>query len=217
MDRFRYEDEERLRRRCVEGDPDAWEALCSRYYLLVASIVRNILAKRGLPSRQNDVEEGVAEFFGDLCATRRVTLGAFRGDGAFRAFLAVLAANHSRRHAEAERRRRGRFGPAIDGGAADEPFAVEDEDVRRDDSEEVDLLLSSLTEAEQSLFRVLFVEEMDPEDAAARLGITRSALYIRKCRLLKRVRALLDERSEEPATSPGHGKRERSHGHHETR
>lgn len=212
MEPFPFEDEESLRRRCVEADPDAWAAFCARYALHVAGVIRNILAQRALPARRDDVGEAVAEFFGDLCAARRETLGAFRGDGSFRAYLAVLAANHARRRAESERRLRGRFGAPVDSIADDAHYSVA-AGSGIEEAEEVAVVIAGLAAADRSLYRVLYVEELEPEAAAERLGVTRSALYIRKCRFLKRVRAALDERSADRVPSQVGGKRESSQGH----
>jgi RNA polymerase sigma factor (sigma-70 family) len=202
---------EALRLACLAGDADAWAAFQARFHEHVHHVIHGILSQRGLPSRRADVDEVVDDFFGDLCATRGESLGSFRGDGPFRAFLAVMAANHARRAAEAERRRRLRFGVPLDAVAHDPRLAVPGS--ATDDGDEVTLILALLPEGDRKLFRILYLEEMDPDAAAERLGVTRTALYIRKHRFLKRVRALLDERSGEPTPSSSRGKRESSQGH----
>jgi len=212
MEPSSFEDDDALRRRCIAGEPAAWEALVARHLSLVVRIARNILSRRGLPARADDVEEAAAEFFGDLCATRRESLGAYRGKGTLRGYLAVLAANHVRRRAEMERRRRSRFGLPLEAVAEDERLATP-ADLGAAESEELDRVLAGLTDAERHLFRILFVDEMESEAAAERLGITVPALYIRKHRLLKRIRAIADERSATSASSPGRGERESSQGH----
>lgn len=212
MEPFPYDDEMTLRHRCVEADPDAWAEFCARFALHVSGVIRNILAQRGLPSRRCDVDDAVAEFFGDLCAARHETLGAYRAQGTFRAYLAVLAANHARRRAECERRFRDRFGVPVETIVDDETYA-ERGTSDFEDAEEIACVIARLAESDRSLYRVLYVEEMAPEAAAERLGVSVSALYIRKCRFLKRVRAAFDERPKASVPSPVGGKRESSQGH----
>ncbi len=191
--------DERLLRGCLAGDEEAWRSLLSRFSRLVSAIVRRILAKRGLPHGLREVEEETAEFFGDLCLHVEVTLGGFRRDGAFRAYLAVLAANHARRTAErlAKDLRRP-DAPAEGPLAAEVSWAAED-------AEEVRATLAECTAGERLLFELLFTDGVAPDQAASLLGITRDALYIRKHRLLRKVRALFDERSAGRGRSPSDG------------
>jgi RNA polymerase sigma factor (sigma-70 family) len=191
--------DERLLRGCLSGDEESWRGILARYSRFVGAIVRRILANRGLPHGSSEVEEETAEFFGDLCLHVEVTLGGYRRDGAFRAYLAVLAANHARRKAERlARERRRPEPPPEDPPAAGATWAAED-------AEEVRATLAECNPGERLLFELLFTDGTPPEQAASLLGITRDALYIRKHRLLRKVRALFDERSAGRGRSPSDG------------
>src|SRR5262245_48095851 len=191
--------DELLLRGCLSGDGEAWRGLLARYSRFVSAIVRRILANRGLPHGTLEVEEETAEFFGDLCLHVEVTLGGYRRDGAFRAYLAVLAANHARRKADrlAKDRRRP-DPPAAEPLAPGTTWATED-------AEEVRATLAECTAGQRLLFELLYTDGVPPDQAASLLGITRDALYVRKHRLLRKVRALFDERSAGRGRSPSDG------------
>jgi DNA-directed RNA polymerase specialized sigma24 family protein len=84
------EDEEGLLDRCVRGDEAAWRDIVLDHYSMVAGVCRRILARRGVPHGPLEVDEAVADFFGDLCLRREQTLGSFRGRS-LQAFLARKA------------------------------------------------------------------------------------------------------------------------------
>ncbi|MCI0586166.1 MAG: sigma-70 family RNA polymerase sigma factor [Planctomycetes bacterium] len=191
--------DERLIRGCLTGDEESWRGLLARYTRFVGAIVRRILANRGLPHGTGEVEEETAEFFGDLCLHVEVTLGGYRRDGAFRAYLAVLAANHARRKAVrlAKDLRRPDL-PAEGPPVAGTVWAAED-------AGEVRATLAECNSGERLLFELLFTDGAPPDQVASLLGITRDALYVRKHRLLRKVRALFDERSAGRGRSPSDG------------
>ncbi len=191
-------------RRCAAGDADALKEFYLRYYAYVAAIVRNIFLRRGLRALAEDVEDGVADFFADLCVTRRERLLSFRGEGSFRAFLSVLAANHARRRGADLWRARALSGPPLE-DLVDDPRSAVPPSLSGDDADEIDYLLRRLSRGEARLLRILYVDETEPALAAEVLGVSRAALYVRKHRLLRRARAILEERSSPVGASPGNG------------
>lgn len=191
-------EERRLLGRCIEGEAAAWRDLLARYLPFVCAVARRILAHRGLPHGQAEVEEAAADFFGDLCLRRGDALEKFRGEGCFRAYLAVLAANHARRRAERLVRERGRaveFQEAVarrEAGSEPAEFAPE----------EITRAVARCPPGDRLLFQLLFVDELAVERAAHFLGVSREVVYLRKHRFLARMRSLLGERSQGRWASP---------------
>jgi RNA polymerase sigma factor (sigma-70 family) len=187
--------------RCVDADPQAWRGLVERFYPFVGVVAGRILQARGLPCGAGEVEEIAADFFGDLFLRRERTLGAFRTSGPFRAYLAILVANYTRKRAAASSRRIRIDGDAgsIDAeGPQAEPLALSPVL----DLEEVERAIARLSPADCMLYQLLYVDGVDAGEAARFLGISRDALYIRKHRFLTRIRSVLGERSEDQTGSP---------------
>ncbi len=188
--------------RCLLGDENTWHELVRSHSALVGAIARRILRRNCLPDGEGEVEEAIADFFGDLCVRRAETLGRFRGESSLRAYLAVLAANHVRKRAEGKRREEARLvdyarlasrageGPTSPGSDRPEPLAA------------LSGLLARCSPPEQLLYQLLYVDGLSAEQAAAFLGIARDAVYLRKHRFHQRLRALMEERSRGGAGSP---------------
>lgn len=66
--------------------------------------------------------------------------------------------------------------------------------VSRELSEETEEILGCLSEKDQELFRRIFVEEQEPEEAGKALGMTRDHVYVRLSRGKKKLRGKLKER-----------------------
>jgi len=57
--------------------------------------------------------------------------------------------------------------------------------------------IRSCSVLDQTLFRLVYVDQRDPPAISAELGVSEGAYYARKSRLLQRLRANLDDRGEE--------------------
>ena len=180
-------------RGCLQGDDGAWRLLLAEHVDLVTAIMRRLLARRALPHDQSALEEETASFFADLCANREQAIGAYRGDGPFSAYLAVMAANYVRRRAvSVERERRGLADYAT--RLEKEHAAPADEAIERT---ELPGCLAACTPQEKLLYTLFYVDGASAEEVAALLGISRAAVYLRKHRFHEKVRALQNERSAE--------------------
>jgi len=184
---------------CITGDESAWRELVARHFRFVGTITRRILARRGMPHDDGRVEEATADFFGDLCLRRDRALGGFRRESSFRAYLAVLAANHARRIAESETREQARvLAYARAAAPADEVV-----DARLIDRDELTRALERCNPQERLLFQLLYVDGVSSREAALVLGTSADGLYLRKHRFHAKIRTYFDERFRGRVRSPG--------------
>ena len=183
---------------CMQGQPEAWRSFVAAYHALVTAIFRKLLAPRGLPADARSLEDETSDFFADLCLNRERVLGAYRGDGSFDAFLAVVAANYIRSKADAadlEARH-------LQAYAAGLALQLPEDGNGRFDEDLIASVLRVCTIQERLLVKLLFVDGASAEEAGALLGTTRGAVYLRKHRLLAKVKELLEERSRSREGSP---------------
>jgi RNA polymerase sigma factor (sigma-70 family) len=188
--RVALDEAERIRR-CVEGEPSAWRDLLAAHDSFVGSVIRRILARSGAPSGAADVDDAKSDFFGDLWLRRRETLGSFRGEGPFRAYLAVLSANHVRRRMGIEFREQRRVTRYADSRRESLKAAPDSTHSKRGEDAEVAVGLDACLPQERLLAQLLYTDEMDADAAARVLGISRETLYVRKHRLLGKLRAIV--------------------------
>jgi RNA polymerase sigma-70 factor (ECF subfamily) len=174
------------------GDPGAWGRLARLYGPLVYQWGR----RRGLPAP--DAEDVVQEVFltvaGKLAQFRRGRPG-----GTFRGWLWAITRNKVgdwlRRQAAGAR--------AVGGTDAQrrllEAALPEGDDGPPPDTaglyqRALDLIRAEFDERGWEVFRRLVMEEQGPADVAAAVGLSRSAVYVIKSRVLRRLREVLGDR-----------------------
>jgi DNA-directed RNA polymerase specialized sigma24 family protein len=158
-----------LAARCAAGEPTAWEAFVRDHRPFVAAVIRIVLRRgeSGAGSGEAAIDQAVDDFIGDTYARREKTLGAFRGEGSLRAYLAVLAANWARR-----RRRTASTSRSVGLVSAGPESAFVEVDHGIEAREEVSAVLLRLDPAERLLFQVLLVDREPPAVVARLLNRT---------------------------------------------
>jgi len=113
--------------------------------------------------------------------------------GALEPYVAKVADNHLISHL------RKRPPPSPSEDLDSEPAATETPEQRAAFSHLVLRLLREMNDNDAALFRAVYLEELSPDEAAARLGITRDAAHKRIQRLRVRLAKMLST-PKEPAT-----------------
>ena len=91
---------------------------------------------------------------------------------------------------------RGQREKVLPDDAPTEDVTASDERGRRENQEEVQECLKQLSEDDQRLYTLKFVEEKNPGECAAILGIAEETYHFRKRKLLERLRRCLEGRRE---------------------
>jgi RNA polymerase sigma-70 factor (ECF subfamily) len=194
-----------LLRDALAGDQDAWR----RFIKLYAGVVYRWIRLRGVPA--NDAPDAMQEVFWVVYRG----LGSYdRAQGPFRNWLFIVA-----RNAVVSFQRRGGDEPRADGGSAalarqlaiPAPEAASDTDthdaysqVSQDkDRREVlraalELLQASFQPRTWEVACRLLVDGIDAVVVAQEFSITIGSVYTAKCRVLAKVRELLDGLEDQP-------------------
>jgi RNA polymerase sigma-70 factor, ECF subfamily len=152
-------------------------------------VVRLVERLLGWPGRASDVEDVVQEVF--LAAWR--ARDRFRGEAEWSTWLHRIAVNHARNAARARERRRRWFGlvvprEALDGAAHHAAPGPEESsdglDVRR--------ALRALAHIDREVLVLRYLDGLDIDAVAERIGVSRAAADQRLARARKRLRAAMD-------------------------
>lgn len=190
-------DDARLLRGCLEGRRDAWDELVERYSPYVYFLIHATLRKHTRRSDDDIVEELHNDVFLALLEDDMKRLRAFRGDNgcSLRSWLRIITINKSIDRLKASRTLvsldadDGDGLRLIDSIAAGEPTAEERmEELQTPAATEViSHAVAALSPADHELYRLFFEEGLDSDQAADRLGISKGAVYTRKCRMIDRM------------------------------
>ena len=180
-----------LLRRASLGDPDAWEDLTGVYYVLVLRWCR----RAGM--QDADAADLAQEVFGTLL----VRLGDFqktKPNHSFRRWLKTITGNrivdfrraqakHPVSASEIQNFDESALAPPPWDGDADSDQAPEWATIR---IRALDLLREEFESASLAAYRAVRIDGMPAAEAAARLGISRNAVYVAVSRVGQRLRTL---------------------------
>ncbi|MCB9526507.1 MAG: sigma-70 family RNA polymerase sigma factor [Myxococcales bacterium] len=188
---------------CVEGNRRAWAVFVERFTRYVWYLVNATGRRYGLELAEDALADLHNDVFVALLEDDRRRLRQYQGkNGAsVRSWIRVITI---RRTIDTLRKRRGGHlsldveedegprAPTLVDTAPDALSALLDRetDARRDG---LWALVEQLPEADQTLLRLLYDQRLPVPAACAALNIKRGALYTRKTRLIKRLRALAAE------------------------
>lgn len=191
-----------LLQRCLAGDRHAWTALVDAltryvYYLIRLTARRHAaeLSPEEIADLHNDL---FLALFEDDCRRLR----AWRGDNgcSLRSWVRIITI---RRTIDALRKRRHHLsldardddGPAAPALATDEPDPLAALIARDtpDPRARLAALTDDLSPSDRLLLEMIYLRKMSADAIAGALRINKGALYTRKTRLIKRLRALAEE------------------------
>lgn len=194
------EDEATLVAACAAGDADAWRRLVARYGPLVAALGRRMLARRGAPVSDADVDDVVGGVFLALVRDERRLLRRYRPEFRLSTYLGVIV-----RTEVARRARRGSRAVSLDADPArglpadpkaEDPLASLGADERVAALRALRAALDAMPPRDRLLLTLRFLEGLDYGQIAAALHVQRESvgqlLHRAKTRLAAAVPHLAD-------------------------
>ena len=190
-------DDARLLRGCLEGRRDAWDELVERYSPYVYFLIHATLRKHTRRSDDDLVEELHNDVFLALLENDMKRMRAFRGDNgcSLRSWLRIITINKTIDRLKAHRDTvsldaddgdgRRLIDSVESGGPSAEELMQEMQTPAA--AEVITHAVAELSPADHQLFVLFFVEGLDSAAAAERLGISKGAVYTRKCRMIDRM------------------------------
>ncbi len=187
-------DEPAFVRELIAGSEAAWRAFDARYGRLVVRCIGRVVARFASVASSEDVPEVYATLVAQLLANDRQKLRAFdpsRGTR-FSSFVGMLALNATYDHLRSVRRGSAR-GSLVDAerlpSDAPDPY---DLCARKQQAERIRDLLAQLSERDRDFVALYFSEGLEPDEVAARLGISVKTVYSKKHKIQSRLSALLE-------------------------
>jgi RNA polymerase sigma-70 factor (ECF subfamily) len=184
----------------VEGSPFAWREFTDRYESVVRGAIGRIVGRFARTVSEDDVAEIHAQLQVQLCADGMAKLRAFdpaRGRS-LSSWVALLAVHCTYGHLRALRRQQGHV--SID--ECDEREELHADVLQPDEA--LDLkerasqageILAGFSERDRELATLCFAEGLDPEQVAARMGISVKTVYSKKAKIQSRLEARLSRRT----------------------
>ncbi len=188
---------------CIAGERRAWHAFVERFTRYVYFLIRLTAKKHATEFGPEETADLHNDLFLALLEDDCRRLRAYRGENgcSVRSWVRIITI---RRCLDALRKRR-RF-VSLDAGGDDEapraPVLTDDGPdplqalLAQADAErraQLETLTEGLSERDRLLLEMIYVRKMSADAIAATLRIKKGALYTRKTRLIKRLRALAVE------------------------
>lgn len=183
------EKEKALLTGCLKGEKAAWDAFVLQYSSLVYHTIRKTLGLYHAEARQELIEDLFQEIFLSILRDSFAKLRQFRGDRgcSLASWLRVVAA---RLTIDFLRKQKFPTVEIADSLASDDP----DPSLRIIDQEEEKLLLRVLPDLppkDRLFLELLYRKGLLPEEVAAFLGVSVSAVYTQKSRVVDKLREIL--------------------------
>ncbi|MCB9536121.1 MAG: sigma-70 family RNA polymerase sigma factor [Myxococcales bacterium] len=187
---------------CIAGERRAWDRFVERFTRYVYYLIQLTGRRYGAAFGDDAVADLHNDVFLSLIEDDRRRLRAFEGRNgcSVRSWIRVITI---RKTLDALRRRRPHLSldATVEEGGAAPQLADEGPDplevlVAREDAArraQFDALVEQLKPADRLLLSLLYEQKLPVEEAAAALRISRGALYTRKTRIIKRLRAIAED------------------------
>ncbi len=199
-------DERDLVRRCVEGDRKAWEAFVRRFSPVVYAAIHHAFRRWARPHDPDEIADLHDAIFLDFYENDCHKLQQHAGRCSLASWVRVVAVNRTidflrrRQRRESVQVEGDSSGPG-DGDAGPSLFermagSGPDTETVVDARRRVELLrraIEALRPADRRLLEMLFEQDLSFAEIADELGTSIGAVYVRKNRLLRRLRAKMAE------------------------
>ncbi len=166
-----------LLQRCLAEEPGAWRDFVDRFISLFVHAINHTAHARSVPLSGHDVDDICAEIFLTLLANDYRVLRRFQGNSSLATYLTVVARRVVVR--EIDRRRKAEaFGhvSAYQSAAGSVRLATGETQLRVDDREEVQSLLSNLPESDAEVVRQFHLEGKSYREISSGLGIPENSI-----------------------------------------
>jgi RNA polymerase sigma-70 factor (ECF subfamily) len=185
------ESEAALVRGMLEGSRQAWSTFHARYDRLIRHSIGRVTGRSGRQLGPDEIAEIHATFQVQLCTGDMGKLRSFDPERGKRlsSWIAMLAMHCAQDHLRALRRepRRASLDECEEMGTL-APLPDEALDIK-ERVRIVDEILQDLSERDQELVTLLFVEGLDVEAIAGRMGISVKTVYSKKHKIQARIEA----------------------------
>ncbi len=184
-----------LREALVLGDEAAWRQFANQHGRLIFATIARIVRRFRLAGDSDVVREIEATLAVELVANDKAKLRAFQPDRGvrFSTWIAMLA-SHAAYDYLRRLRREPRSEDAIDADTlvsrAPDPCTLCE---RSERARLVETLLSGFTDKDRLFLELYYGEGLDPDQVAARMGISVGTVYSKKHKLQSRLEALLEK------------------------
>lgn len=189
-------DEQALLAGLIADEEQAWRAFSDQYARLIYRCITRVTARFSAVVGPEDVREIYAMLCVSLLANDKKKLRTFepgRGNklGSWIGMLAIHAAYDYLRTVKREPKRTGLTEAESLSSELPDPY---DHCVRREQAEIVGHLFQSFTDKDQEFIQLYFGDGLEPEEVAARMGISIKTVYSKKHKIRTRLENLLSER-----------------------
>lgn len=161
-----------LLKRCIAGEPHAWEDFVDRFLGLVIHVIDHTTSTRSIAVDNEDKEDLAAEVFLTIVSDDYAVLRRFRGQSSLATYLTVV----SRRVVVRDLLRR--RAPEAKLGAIPEESLAEQNDLfqRINDKEEVQRMIEGLSETEADVVRLFHLEGLTYQEISDALRIPENSI-----------------------------------------
>lgn len=190
------------------GDTGAFNAFVEEYTSLVTTAIESTLFRYGHPVAREDVEDLRSALFLSIMEDDFRRLRQYQGRSSLATYLKVVTVRHA---IDFLRRQRKVVSLSADSVALrlEDPGATPQQRLERLEQEDaVRRAVASLEPRERLLLKLVFDRELEPEQVCRILGITKSAYYNKKSRLLKKMTRLCEKSA--PVSSQRSGRKRRA-------
>jgi RNA polymerase sigma factor (sigma-70 family) len=190
---------------CLAGRPAARHRMVALHLKTVRQAVGLSWAARTGKVDEADVDDAAQLTFITLFAHDSRVLRAWNGEASLRHYVRRIAERVALRHFEGILKRQGRFQLGLDAPGEDGSSALERLSQQAAEETPADerleqagaraelraALRAELTERGRAVYDALFVDELDPAEAARRLGTTPNNIYQYRNRIVRAARRIL--------------------------
>ena len=171
---------------CISRDKQSWDSFVERFTRLIYDSILKTLKRYAWPADQQILDELHNDVFVYLLDNDCKILRAFRGDNGCELphYIRTITVRKTVDYLRKQKRVY-----SIDERILT-PEMVERALERQEDIETVDMLLAELKDDDRRLCRMFFKEGRRPEDIASQLGISVDNFYVRKQRVLRKLKQI---------------------------
>lgn len=180
---------------CLDGDPAAWEAFVQRYTRLIYYSIQKISRVRGFLLGEADIEDLHNQVFLSFMENDGRKLRQFQGRNqcqlstwigliTTRQTLDYFGRKHHQHKSIDE-------DPELQEQMPDEGPGAESRLIEEEKLAQLQQAVAGLPEEDRLFYRLVFIEERDPEDLSVLLATSVSNIYSKKSRLISKLRQIL--------------------------
>ena len=188
-------DEHQLIQGCLNRDKKSWDQFVDGYSKLIYSTLHRVFREKAVMVTQDTIEELFNETFVILLKDEAKKLRQYQGRCSFASWVRLITSNVA-----IDYFRRLKPTTSLDEEPEEGPSLLDvltvDEDVRatlsqEDEKEIFSRAFTKLEPKDQLLLRLLFIDEVSPEEAGKIIGLSKEAIYMRKSRLVNELKQLI--------------------------